>query len=399
MNQLVIVGAALSGLRAAQGARDAGYTGAIVLVGDEDHLPYDRPPLSKEFLSPDAQPEHYLTRQEIEDLGITLRLGTHATALDPDHKEVVLGDERLPYDRLVVATGAVPRRIPGFPDLDGVITLRTLDDAIDLRSRIKPGVRVVVIGAGFIGSEIASSAHERGADVTIAEGAPIPLVRAVGDEIGKAISSLHERNGVRLICEAKVDGLEGEAGRVTGVKLGSGEVLPADLVVVGIGAAPATDWLESSGIARHERDGGLLCDEYLETSIPDVYACGDIVHWPNGLLDITMRLENWTNAGNQGTRAGANAVVERADRKPYETVPYVWSDWYGQRIQMVGTADSESVDFVQGGPDDDSFIAFYRTGDRLVGAVMLNEPRRVSKLRKVIAKRGTIDDAMKVVNR
>ncbi|WP_426323268.1 NAD(P)/FAD-dependent oxidoreductase [Microbacterium sp. E-13] len=390
---LVIVGASLSGLRAAQAARREGYEGEITLIGDESHLPYDRPPLSKAYLAEDGQPDYYATEEEFAAQSIALRLSTRVAELDPDARELVLSDgERVAFDGLIVATGASPRRLPGAPELDGIVTLRTLDDALAIRERLRAALDVVIIGAGFIGSEIASSAHELGARVTILEAAPVPLVRAVGEVVGAAISSLHERNGVRLVCGAKIDALLGED-RIEAVELAGGEKIPADLVVVGIGAAPATAWLASSGIELHPIDGGVVCDAYLQSSIPGVYAAGDVTHWPNGAMDITMRLENWTSAADQGTRAGINAALPDK-RAPFETVPYFWSDWYKSRIQFVGSAAAESVSFVSGGPDEDRFVALYRTGDRLVGAATLNEQRKIMKLRRLIHQRAPYADAL-----
>lgn len=392
---LLVVGASLAGLRAAQAARREGFEGTITIIGDEPHLPYDRPPLSKAYLADDAEADHYATSAELAEAGIELRCGVRATALDVDAKEVVAGDLRIGYDALVVATGASPRVLPGHGDLDGVVTLRTLDDAQELRKRIRPGADVVIIGAGFIGSEIASSAQERGATVTVLEAAPVPLVRAVGDVVGAAISTLHERNGVRLVCGAQIDQINGD-GHVSEVVLSTGERIPAQLVIVGIGAAPATAWLASSGVALHPVDGGIVCDSYLESSAPGVYAAGDLVHWPNGRETGTIRLENWTSASDQGNRAGINAVLPEK-RSPFVTVPYFWSDWYHQRIQFVGSAEADSVSFVSGAPDEDRFVALYRAGDRLVGAATLNERRLIMKLRRHIQLGQTWDEALSLV--
>jgi NADPH-dependent 2,4-dienoyl-CoA reductase/sulfur reductase-like enzyme len=390
---LVVVGASLAGLRAVQAARRSGYDGPIVLLGAEEHLPYDRPPLSKEFLTKDSEPVYYLTERELrEDLAVDLRLGQPATGLDTVARTVKAGGARIPYARLIIATGARPKTLGHFPDLPGIRTLRTLDDAREIRQAIRTGSRLVIAGGGFIGAEIASSARARGATVTIAEAAPVPLVRAVGEIVGKALSGLHQRNGTRLVCGVQVERVLGTK-RAEGVLLSTGEVIGADLVIVGIGAAPATEWLAGSGITLNPADGGVLCDQYLRASAPDVYAAGDVAHWPNAVLDCAMRLENWTNASDQGTQAAVNALFpERAHA--YETVPYFWSDWYGNRIQFVGTALAESVSFASGGPDDEKFVALYRTGGRLVGAAALNEPRKVMKYRRFIASHGSWESAL-----
>lgn len=386
---LVVVGASLAGLRAVEAARRARYTGAITLIGAEPHLPYDRPPLSKAFLTDDADATYYLGEDNLRgDLSVDLRLGVTARALDPQTRSVITDGGPVPYSRLLVATGAHARRLVDLPALDGVWTLRTLDDAIAVRAALRKAKDVVVVGAGFIGAEIASSARAGGARVTIVEAAAVPLVRAVGEEVGRVLSTLHERHGTRLLCGTTVEELIG-GGHVQGVRLSTGEVLRADVMVVGVGAVPATQWLATSGIALHSRDGGVVCDAYLESSVAGVYAAGDVAHWPNALFEGegTMRLENWTNAVAQAARAAENAV--RPDRRrPYETVPYFWSDWYGQRVQFVGTAAADSVSIAVGGPDDDHLVALYRRGDRLVGAATLNEPRKIMKYRRLIAERG-----------
>ncbi|MDT3446635.1 MULTISPECIES: NAD(P)/FAD-dependent oxidoreductase [unclassified Pseudofrankia] len=393
---LVVVGASLAGLRAVESARRAGYEGPVTLIGAEPHLPYDRPPLSKQFLTADPEPAYYTTEEALTgELGVELRLDCRASSLDPPARQVRTTTGPVAYGRLIVATGAEPRVLANVRPLEGVWTLRTLDDAVALRVALRSARKVVVVGAGFIGSEIASSAHSRGAEVTLVEAAPVPLVRAVGEVVGESLSRLHTRNGTRLICGVHVERMVGNE-HVEAVRLSSGETLTADVVVVGVGAAPATSWLGGSGIQLDPRDGGIICDAYLETSLPDVYAAGDVVHWPNALLDDTVRLENWTNAADQGARAAVNALFPDR-RRPHETVPYFWSDWYGHRIQFAGTAMADSVTFASGGPDEDRFVALYRRGARLVGAATLNEPRKIMKYRRYIAGRGTWAEAHKVL--
>lgn len=385
---LVVVGSSLAGLRAVEAARRAGFAGGIVLIGAENHLAYDRPALSKASLV-GAEPVRRLQSVEAlrDDLQIDARLGVRAIGLDPAAKIVRTSAGDVPYHTLIIATGAVPRVPPGIPALDGILTLRTIEDSAALRQRLRPGVHVLIVGAGFIGSEVASSSRSLGAMPTIIDAAPVPLVRAVGADIGLALASLHERNGTPLRLGTMVDQYLGRD-RIEGVRLTTGETIPTDVVVVGVGAAPATDWLDGSGIELHPADRGIVCNEYLRTSLPGVFAAGDVAHWPNADFDATMRLENWTNAADQGTRAGTNAVTAEAMR-PYRTVPYFWSDWYGQRIQFVGIAASDNVEFVAGAPDRDHFVAAVWHGDRLVGAATLNEPRKVMKLRRLIAQRGT----------
>ena len=385
---LVVVGSSLAGLRAIEAARRTGFGGDVVLIGAENHLAYDRPALSKASLIGAEPVEHFQSVDVLRDeLKVDVRLGVTATKLDASAKTVSTSAGDVPYDSLIIATGSVPRVPPGIPELDGIVTLRTLEDSAALRERLRPGAYVLILGAGFIGSEVASSASYIGAIPTIIDAAPVPLVRAVGADVGRAYAGLHQRNGTPLRLGTMVEEYLGRD-RIEGVRLTTGEILPADVVVVGVGAAPATDWLDGSGIALHPGDHGIVCDEYLRTSLPGVFAAGDVAHWPNADLDATMRLENWTNAADQGARAGTNAVAPEA-MTAYRTVPYFWSDWYGQRIQFVGIAATEDVEFVSGGPDEDRFVAALWQGDRLVGAATLNEPRKIMKLRRLIAERGT----------
>ena len=390
---LVVVGASLAGLRAVEAARRAGFSGAITLVGSEEHLPYDRPPLSKEFLTSDELPPPPTLREEAtlrEELHVSLRLGANATALDPAERTVWLGNDPLTYTGLVLATGAAPRTLPGAEHLAGVHTLRTLDDARAIRAKLDAGARTVVVGAGFIGSEIASSARQRGSVVTVVEAMPTPLARPVGEQMGLVLASLHERHGTTLRCGVGVDSIVG-TDHVEAVVLADGTRIEADLVVVGVGVAPVTDWLESSGL---ELGNGIECDRTLQTSAPGVYAAGDLASWPNPRFDTRMRLEHWTIAAEQGGEAGRHAVDPGA-ATAYSTVPYFWSDWYGKRIQFVGiAAGADEVKIVAGDPEGDTFLALYRHGDRLIGALGLEQRSQVMKYRLQIGKGGSWSDAL-----
>ena len=375
-----------------ESARAGGYGGSIALVGAERHLPYNRPPLSKEFLQVGTAVDYFVTEEDLRSgLSVDLRLGCDALALDTARRVVATSGGRFAYDRLIIATGAAPRSLAHLPEIAGVQTLRTIDDAERIRAAMRPGLKIVVAGAGFIGSEIASSARGNGAEVTIVEAAAVPLVRAVGEVVGKAISGLHRRNGTRLLTDTQIESVIG-TDSVQSVVLSNGERVDADLLIVGVGAAPKTGWLAGSGIALHPVDGGIVCDSYLQTSVDGVFAAGDVAHWPNGLRNATVRLENWTNAAEQGFRAAQNALFpDRAER--HEVIPYFWSDWYGNRIQFVGTANAQCVEFASGDPDSERFIALYRQGDHLVGAATLNEPRKVMALRRLIAQHALVDEA------
>jgi NADPH-dependent 2,4-dienoyl-CoA reductase/sulfur reductase-like enzyme len=394
---LVVVGGSLAGLRAVEAARAAGYGGRVTLVGAEPHLPYDRPPLSKAFLHAGADPRFFAAEDHLRDaLGVELRLGEPATALEAADRVLHVGADAVRYGALVVATGSSPRPLPGCRHVPGVVTLRTLDDARLVRGALLDGERVVVVGAGFIGSEVASSARQLGNAVTVVEAAPAPLARAAGPEVGAALARLHLRQGTDLRLGVAVTAVHGDA-RVTGVELSDGSVLPCDRVVVGIGTAPATGWLAGSGVALSAVDGGVLCDARLAASVPGVYAAGDVAHWPNALADgALMRLENWTGAAEQGAAAARNALAALGGGvpQPYRTVPYVWSDWYDSRIQFVGHPATDEVRVVSGDLDGPRFVALYRSGDRLAGAVTLNEPGKVMKYRRLIQRRAGWQDAL-----
>jgi len=396
LDKLVVVGASLAGLRAVEAARKHGFEGSITLIGAEPHLPYDRPPLSKAFLvRQEGQDTHEFVefRSEqtfAEELRVDLVLGAPATSLDTATRTVYVGDRPISYDALVIATGAHARMLPGFDGLTGVHVLRTIDDAVAIRSAIESGARTVVIGAGFIGSEIASSAKKVGSDVTVVEALPVPLVRAIGEQMGATVAKLHELNGTRLICGVTVTSVSGD-GRVERVELSDGTVLEADLVIVGAGAVPNVAWLEGSGLTL---ENGIVCDEHLFTGVEGVYAAGDVAHWPNPQFEgARMRMENWTAAAEQGAVAAHNAVTE-GEPKAYGTVPYFWSDWYGSRIQFVGVTDADDITVVEDNIDTDGrVIALYAKEDKLVGALTVNRQTEIMKLRGQIMKGASIEDA------
>ena len=430
MERLVVVGASLAGLRAVEAARREGFTGSITLIGAEDHLPYDRPPLSKAVLHGEASVEPFVDEAGFAELDVELRLGTEAVGLDTGRKVVSIrssslgptrpadsgwssselasvsrpGDsEEIPYDGLVIATGARPRPWPDqwFRDASslgsstsgpsGVYSLRTADDAEAIRAALDAGARTVVIGAGFIGSEVASSARKRGLPVTVVEALELPLTRSIGPEAGQVCADLHVAHGTELRLGVGVDRIQSAGGHVTGVLLADGTLLPADLVVVGTGVLPNTDWLEGSGLTLHERDRGIVCDARLWTGVDGVYAAGDVAHSPNPLFDDQlMRLEHWTNAAEQGAAAARHALSPDA-AEPLAPVPYFWSDWYAHRIQFVGTPVADEVMVVATEP----FIALYRREDRLVGALTVDGQRLVMKLRRRIADRGSWTEAVR----
>lgn len=385
---MIVVGASLAGLRAVEAARKAGYAGPLRLVGAEEHLPYDRPPLSKAFLDPGDEPPAPLHRTEdqLRELDIDLRLGCPATALDPVQRTVTVDDQVLRYSQVIIATGAHARVLPGQAPA-GVHTLRSVDDARSIRAALDTARHTVVIGGGFIGSEVACAARKRGSTVTILEAAALPLVRAVGEQLAPALAGLHARHGTELRCGVTVTAFEG-AERVRRVLLSDGTSLPADLVVVGVGAEPATQWLDGSGLTL---DDGVVCDETLRAH-DGVYAAGDVARWHNSLFDERIRLEHWTSAAEQGAAAARNAL-DPDQATPYSTVPYFWSDWGTDKLQMVGLPGADDIHVV-GHLDDERWVALYRRGDLLGGALSLNQPGKIMKYRAMIGRRSSWAEAL-----
>ncbi len=394
MRTVVVVGASLAGLRATETLRREGFDGRIVLVGAEPHLPYDRPPLSKQLLAGEWEPQDLaLRRTPYDELDVELRLGVRATALDAAGRLLTLeGGESLPFDGALLATGTAPRTLPGTPDLDGIFVLRTVDDALDLRARLDARPRVVVIGAGFIGSEVAATCRMRGLEVTVLEALPAPLVRGLGPVLGMVCGELHRDHGVDLRLGVGVAGIEGD-GTVERVRLDDGGTVDADIVVVGVGVAPVTDWLEGSGLVL---DNGIVCDETL-LAAPGIVAAGDVARWPNPMFDgEVMRLEHWTNAAEQGVAAARRLLVAEGDApEVYAPVPFVWSDQYDRKIQTVGHfRGDDEMEVVYGSLDERRFVAVFGRNDRLVGALGFSMPAKVMQYRKMIEERASFADAL-----
>ncbi|CCH88323.1 Ferredoxin reductase [Modestobacter italicus] len=376
---IAVVGASLAGLSAARALRDQSYDGRIVVIGDEVHAPYDRPPLSKDFLAGAASLDDIaLGTPDDAELGLEWRLGTTAVGLDRPSRSVLLDDgSEVRADGVVLATGARARRLPGSDGLDGVHVLRSLDDAIALREDLATAGSLVVIGAGFIGAEVASTARALGLDVTVLEAMPVPLAGPLGADMGAVCAGLHADHGTRLLVGTGVAGLVG-TGRVEAVELVDGTRLPADVVVVGIGAVPNTEWLADSGVAL---GNGVLTDARGGTTVPGVVAVGDCAAPWSVSAERHVRVEHWTHALEQPATAVATLLgAEGAGRA---SVPYFWSDQYGARIQFAGSRrEDDVVRVVEGSCAERSFLVTYERDGVPVAVLGMNQPRLFTRWRR-----------------
>lgn len=396
---ITIVGASLAGVRAAESLRRQGFDGPVTLIGEEVHVPYDRPPLSKQFLGGDWGEDRLVLTQpdRLADLDIDLRLGVRATSFDLAARRLSLqGDDDFVVDGLLIATGARCRTLPGSEGLEGVFLLRTLDDALALRAAFgaEPS-RVVVVGAGFIGAEVAATARTLGLDVTMIEPLPQPLSRVLGEKIGAVCGELHRDNGVDLRCGVGVVGFDG-AGQVERVRLTDGSVVEAEVVVVGIGVVPNTEWLEGSGLVL---DDGVVCDATC-LAAPGVTAAGDVARWPNQRFGEVMRVEHWDNAVAQGVHAAGRLLVDDdndddAQAKPFVPVPWFWSDQYDRKIQMAGRIGaSDEMHLATGSFAERRFAVIFGRAGRLVGVLGFNRPRHVMRYRALIEAGTSFTDAI-----
>jgi NADPH-dependent 2,4-dienoyl-CoA reductase/sulfur reductase-like enzyme len=380
---VAVVGASLAGLSAARSLRKQGYDGRLVVIGDELHRPYDRPPLSKEFLAGTLGEAELALEVDGEDLRAEWLLGVRATGLDHAARTLRLADGReVQADGVVIATGAAARTLPGSEGLAGVHTLRTLDDARALRDELSRGGRLVVIGGGFIGAEVASTAYALGLDVTVVEATPTPLAGPLGETMGAIVSALHTDHGVRLECGVGVKGLSGET-RVDAVLLEDGRGIPADIVVVGVGACPNVEWLEGSGIAL---DNGVKCGADGRTSLAGVVAVGDCANWYDPRAGHHRRIEHWTGARERPDAAVATLLAGGAVDPGVPRPPYFWSDQYGVKIQFAGyAAGADTVTVEAGTADHRDVLAVYRRAGNPVAVLGMNQPRLFTRWRKQLA--------------
>ena len=388
-----IVGASLAGYWAAETLRRDGFEGRISLIGDEPHAPYDRPPLSKKFLAGDLDDDRLplTTAEKLADLGLEMRLGCRATGLDVATRTLEVDGVAEPYDGLLIATGARCRNLPGTVGLAGVHTLRTRDDAKAIRDALANGARrVVVVGAGFIGAEVASTAIGRGAEVTMVEALEAPFGRVLGVEMGAVMADVHRRHGVDLRTGVGVDEVLGDD-RLAGVRLADGATLEADLLVVGIGVVPNTDWLEGSGLTL---DDGVVCDETC-LAAPDVAAAGDVARWANPRYGEVMRVEHWDNAVQQGVHAARRLLQSDEEATPYAPVPWFWTDQYDRKVQLAGRPHTDDeVRVVAGSTAEHRFAAFYGRDGRFTAALGMNRPRQVMQSKGLLDAGASWDEAL-----
>ena len=449
MRSVAIVGGSLAGLRAAETLRSDGFSGTIHFIGEETRLPYDRPPLSKEVLGDKMEVANagLISQEAFDALRLELHLGKRAVGLDAQRKAVLLASEdeaggsgeaskaagktaeagratsegaaaseEIMADGIVIATGSRPRKMPGTEGIGGVYTLRTLEDCLALKAEFDTGPKVAVIGAGFIGAEVAATARGLGLDVTVIEMLATPLARVLGDTLGQVMADLHRDNGVDLRLGVGVEEVvAGDGGRVSSVELSDGTSIAADVVVVGIGVIPNTEWLEGSGL---EIDNGVVCDETL-LAAPGITAAGDVARWPNRRFGETMRIEHWDNAIEQGIAAARRLLAggwgqsgggeassgvagdgeagseEAGEAMPFTPVPWFWSDQYDRKIQLAGRSSPDGrVEIVTGSLEERRFAAIYEREGKLVGVLGMNRPRHVMQYRQLIVDGASWQEAL-----
>ncbi|MEV6850569.1 FAD-dependent oxidoreductase [Actinoplanes sp. NPDC051411] len=389
MRRIVVVGGSLAGVSALEELRARGFDGELVLVGAERHLPYTRPPLSKEALTGEVRHGPLALRESgwYDDHHVTLRLGHAATGLDSRERVVVLDDgTTVGYDGLVIATGSSPRRSALTSTLVNALELRNLDDAERLVRALRGARHLVVIGAGFIGMEAAATARGLGVEVTVVDVAASPMNRAFGSAVGQWFQRRHQEHGVRVLCSTAVERIE-ESSHRTLVRLAGGETLAADALLVAVGATATTAWLAGSGLPVGD---GILCEPSLATEIPGVVAAGDVARWHNGTFGEPMRIEHWTNAVEQGRHAAATLL---GDPRPFTSVPYFWTDQYDAKLRCVGRPSSgDDVEILA--ESGRTLVAVFGRGGVVSGAVCVNAPRRLAALRQAIAERAPFPDVV-----
>ena len=383
----VIVGAGFAGAKAAETLRDEGFEGRIVLIGAEAERPYERPPLSKDYLRGEADSKPYVHDEGFYAANeIDLRPSTSVDSIDPAAGEIVLeGGERMGYERLLLATGAEPRRVdvPGS-DLGGVLYLRTIADSEAIRDRVEAGDRLVTIGAGWIGAEVAASARQKGCEVTVIERSSLPLERVLGPELGAIYRDIHSDHGVNLLADTGLEAFEGE-GEVEAVRAADGNRIEADFVVVGVGVTPRTGLASAAGI---EVDNGILVDAHLRTSAPDVFAAGDVANAEHPLFGRRIRVEHWANALNQGPAAARSML---GTDQPYDAIPYFFSDQYDIGMEYAGYATEWDEVVFRGDPKEREFIAFWVADGRVLAGMNVNVWDVTDDIQELVRSKARID--------
>jgi 3-phenylpropionate/trans-cinnamate dioxygenase ferredoxin reductase subunit len=399
-SRIVVIGAGLAGLRVVENLRAHKHRGPITLVGEERRPPYDRPPLSKEVLRGERPVIELRKPEAYDELGLDLRLGVSATGLDVAAHEVQLdGGVRLPYDHVVIATGAVPRRLPTINDVAGVHYLRTAEDSLALGDAIRSASSFAVVGGGFIGCEVAASARAMDVDVTLIELLEAPLARVLGPVLGEEIAQIHSSHGVDVRCGVGVSGAVGESA-VERLLLSDGSEIDADIALVCLGVVPATDWLAGSDL---HVDNGVVCDQHGRASAAGVWAVGDMARWRDPATNRHARIEHWTNAVEQAEVAAANILAGTGDTgenvplRSHAPVPYVWSDQYDFKIQSVGYPEpDDDVELLRVGKRDRLLALYHREGT-LTAAVGFSAAAAVMKVRTLLASGVTLDEARAAV--
>jgi NADPH-dependent 2,4-dienoyl-CoA reductase/sulfur reductase-like enzyme len=392
MDHVVVIGASLAGLRAAEAVRSAGFDGDLTLVGSESHLPYTRPPLSKQLLAGTMTQADTALRHQLE---CEWRLGVAATALDADAREVALSNgDVIGYDGLVIATGSSARRWHSeLPALRGIMSLRNVDQALALQALVKERPSVVIVGAGFIGCEVAATLRGLEVPVTLIDIASQPMV-PLGPEIGALMAELHREHGVDLRLGIGVESFEGSGGQLERLNLADGSSVPARIALIATGAEPNTGWLRGSGLLL---DPKVICDhECFAVGVERIVCAGDITRWPHPLAGGELvSVEHWSNAVDMGRAAGRNLVVVPEERKPYADVPTFWSDQYGLKLQSAGfTEKADRFEVVEGSFNERRFVAVAEQDRRLTAVVAMNMVRRLIHFQRFVAERASLAEAL-----
>ena len=388
LETFVIVGASLAGGGAAATLRQEGFDGRVILIGAEPQPPYERPPLSKEYLRDKSSFEQTLVQSSdfYGENGIETRFGVRASRVDPAKKVIELdGEEGVAYDKLLVATGGRNRRfpVPGL-DLEGVYDLRTMADCERIRAEIGPGRKAVVVGMGFIGSEVAASLRQSGVNVVVVDRNKVPLRRVLGEEVGQVIEVIHRDHEATLIFEDTVAAFEG-ADRVERVVTQGGRRIECDFVVVGLGVEPVTELLADTGA---EIDNGIAVDEFCRTGVEGIYAAGDVANHYHPVFERRIRVEHWQNALNQGPAAARNMLGKD---EPYDDIPWFWSDQYDFNLQYTGFHTEWDEVIVRGSMEERNFVAFYRKDERVLAAVAVNRGKDLRRSMRLIKAQRPVD--------